>query len=415
MRLDFIWKVAYKEILSTWRDRRTLRSTILMPLLFIPIFTLGLPLLFSRALEGQQEVKQKVGVVGTVPAELRSLLTRDQTGPGGQVTRAGLALVPVADAERAVRDGEVDAAIVLPEAVTEVGATATVPVRVVSKLSNQAVQAGAASKVRDALRTYNAQLVSGRLQQLQLDESFINPVRIEEVDASSREEKSSGALAFIIPFLLLQFIMNGAQAPAVDATAGEKERGTLEALLVSPVRRVEVLLGKLVATMMFALVTALFGVIGFAVASGVSRLLFGDVGQRGEAAAALGGSISLDPAGLGVILVVAVSGAFALSAAFIAIAVYARSYREEQTYLAPIALLLLIPMLVLQFADFIDKALWLYAIPLIGGAVAVLDVVKGSISTSGVLVAVLANLVAAVGLTLLGLRSFRNEAVLFRN
>ncbi|MEW6422522.1 MAG: ABC transporter permease, partial [Deinococcota bacterium] len=95
MRPDYIWRVASRDLLSTLRDRRTLISTILIPLLLIPLFTLGMPLLLGRLIGGQAQERQKVGVVGTLPESLRTALTRDEQAPDGSITRAGVKLVSV--------------------------------------------------------------------------------------------------------------------------------------------------------------------------------------------------------------------------------------------------------------------------------------------------------------------------------
>ena len=105
LRWPLVWNVAWRDLLSTLRDRRTLVSTILLPLLILPLFTLGMPLLLGRLIGGQATERQKVGVVGTLPAELRRSLTRDESG------RAGVELVSVTDPVEAVQSGEVEAAL----------------------------------------------------------------------------------------------------------------------------------------------------------------------------------------------------------------------------------------------------------------------------------------------------------------
>lgn len=88
LRPRFVWRVASHDLLSTLRDRRTLTSTILIPLLIIPLLTLGMPLLLGKLIGGQVQSRQKVGVVGPLPESLKAALTRDEKA-GGAVTRAG--------------------------------------------------------------------------------------------------------------------------------------------------------------------------------------------------------------------------------------------------------------------------------------------------------------------------------------
>jgi len=414
-----VWRVAYKELLSTWRDKRTLRSTILMPLVFIPLFTVMFPFMMSRAFTGQQEERQKVGVVRlqSVPKELRDLLTRDTRAPDGRVVTAGVELVDVQDARQAVTDKRVDAALEFPEPLPAAAGEGTSTVRLYSKVSDQRVQAGASAKVQAALRAYNDLLVARKLQALDLDPTVLTPVSVQQVDTSTTQERSSGFLAFLIPYFLLQFIASGAMSPAIDSTAGEKERGTLEVLLVSPVRRIEVVVGKLLATTIFAVSTAVFGVIGFALAGPLAKLVLPTAadGQGVDVASVFGGTLSVGVADFVILLVTAISSALLLSSLLMSIAVYARSFREAQTYLTPIFIILILPMFVLQFSDFIDKSAALYATPIVGAALVILDLVKGAFSAQHALLAVLSNLVCTVLLTLLANRSFNREQIIFRN
>ncbi len=206
-------------------------------------------------------------------------------------------------------------------------------------------------------------------------------------------------------------------SPAIDSTAGEKERGTLEVLLVSPVRRLEVVLGKLLATTIFAIATAVFGVIGFSLAAPLSRLVLPAAGggDGADITGAFGGTLSVGAGSLAALLVIAVTSALLLSALLIAVAVFARSFREAQTYVTPISILLIVPLFVLQFSDFIDKGAGLYMIPLIGGALAILDLVRGAGDAGHVALAVLSNVVFAAVFTAFALRSFNREQVIFRN
>lgn len=417
MRPNFVWKVAYKELLSTVRDRRTLISTVLLPLLLIPIFTIAFPLLLSRTFGGQDEVRQKVGVVGLsrMPGALRQRLTTDERGAGGTVTRAGVDLVPVSDPLNAVQSGDVQAALELPAALPKMAGEGSAAIKVFSKSSDQRAQSGAAQKVRDALRAYNDDLVRNRLRALNFDSTFLTPIRTETVDAATAQERSGGFLGFIIPYFLLQFILAGAMATAIDSTAGEKERGTLEVLLVSPVRRSEVVVGKLLATTLFAILSAVFGVLGFALSGPLARLLLPPRDVADAFTTALGGTLSIGAGDFLILLAVALGSALLISALLLSITVFARSFKEAQTYLTPIAILLIIPLFVLQFSDFLNRTPLLYAIPLVNGALVILDLIRGALIGTNALVAIGSNLGYTVLFTLLALRSFNRESVIFRN
>ncbi|WP_188901411.1 ABC transporter permease [Deinococcus aerophilus] len=408
-------RIAGRDLLSTLRDRRTLGATILMPLILIPALALGLPLLLGSFIGGQQQERQKVGVVGQIPVALRTALERDEK-VGGQTVRAGVTLVAVQDPRQAVQSGDVEAAVQaagpLP---TRAGGEAGT-LQVYAKLSSLRTQTGAFSKVQDVVEGYNRSLTLSRLQGLGLGEDTLRPVRVQPIDASPPQEQRSGQLAFLIPLLMLQFILSGGMATAVDATAGEKERGTLESLLVSPVRRSEVVAGKLLATTVTALTSAAFSVLGFLVSGLLAAgLIKNQSGAAAELTGVMGGQLSLSVGGTFALLGLAASAALIISAVLIAIGIYARSFKEAQTYIAPLSIVIVLPAVMLQFADFLTLGGGIYAVPLFGAMLSILEIVKGSAGTAHILTAILSNLIVAVLLSLLALRSFGREEVIFRN
>ncbi|MGX9686487.1 ABC transporter permease subunit [Deinococcus wulumuqiensis] len=404
-----VWNVAWRDLLSTLRDRRTLTSTILLPLLVLPLLTLGMPLLMGSLMGGQVRETQKVGVIGTLPPELRRTLTRSEGGG------SGVRLQPVQDPIQAVRSGEVEAVIRVPRPLPTQAGNAQGTLELYAKLGNLKSQTGAYAKVRSAVESYNRSLTGKRLTALGLSESVLTPVQVKSVDARPPQEKSAGVLAFLVPMLMLNFLLSGAMATALDSTAGEKERGTLESLLVSPVRRGEVVAGKLLATTLTALVTGVFSLLGFLGTGLFAAALSKRTVMDAQAMQMIGGQLTLTLGSLAAMAVIVLSVALLISAILIALSIYARSYKEAQTYVSPLSLLIVIPAVMLQFSDFLKAGDWLYATPLFGSMVAILDVVKGQITLQHTLAAVLANLVGTAVLGWLAWRSFGREEVIFRN
>ncbi|GGI72805.1 ABC transporter [Deinococcus wulumuqiensis] len=409
LRPRMVWNIAWRDLLSTLRDRRTLTSTILLPLLVLPLLTLGMPLLMGSLMGGQVRETQKVGVIGTLPPELHRTLTRSEGGG------SGVRLQPVQDPIQAVRSGEVEAVIRVPRPLPTQAGNAQGTLELYAKLGNLKSQTGAYAKVRSAVESYNRSLTGKRLTALGLSESVLTPVQVKSVDASPPQEKSAGVLAFLVPMLMLNFLLSGAMATALDSTAGEKERGTLESLLVSPVRRGEVVAGKLLATTLTALVTGVFSLLGFLGTGLVAAALTKRAVVDAQAMQMMGGQFTLTLGSLAAMAVIVLSVALLISAVLIALSIYARSYKEAQTYVSPLSLLIVIPAVMLQFSDFLKAGDWLYATPLFGSMVAILDVVKGQITPQHTLAAVLANLLGAAVLGWLAWKSFGREEVIFRN
>ncbi|WP_424951688.1 ABC transporter permease subunit [Deinococcus sp.] len=411
LRWRFVWQVARKELLSTVRDRRALLSGILLPLLLIPVFTVGFPALLGRAFSGQGQERQRVGVLGAFPESLRERLTAGRTDSAGRHEQ-GVVLVPVTDPQAAVRNGTADAVLVFPPNLPARAGEPNATVKLYAKVGNLKAESGVISKLNAALDDYNTRLVSEGLSERGIPVSFLTPLRVQTLDASRPQEAASGQLAFLVPMFLLQFILAGGMATAIDSTAGEKERGTLEVLLVSPIRRPEVVVGKLLATCSTALLSAACGLLGLLLSGPVSRLLVQD---SGGVASGLGGRLSVTPASVLVLIVMALSAALLLSALLIAVSIFARSYKEAQTYVTPISLLIVFPAIGLQFADFIGHGAGLYTLPVVNAMVVILDVVKGKLTLPFAALAVAVNLLVTALLLLLAIRSFGREGVIFRN
>lgn len=412
MRPDFVWRVAARDLLSTLRDTRTLLGTVLIPLVLIPAVMLGLPLVLGRFVGSQAEQRQKVGVMGSLPPELAQRLQQ------GNKSGTGVDLVLLAGsdpeaARAAVQQDQVAAVIRVTAPLPQKDSDPSSPLEVYAKLGSLAAQTGALGKVESAVNDYNRQLVARRLESAGLSEEDLTPVDLQPQDASTLQEASSGQLAFLIPLLMLNFILSGGMATALDSTAGEKERGTLESLLVSPVRRSEVVAGKLLATTISSLVAAFFSVLGFLGTGLLAGLLLLRSRAAGQITEAFGGQLHLGPGGLLSLSLSALGVAFFISALLIALSIYARSYKEAQTYVTPLSLLIVFPAIFLQFSD--GFATGFYAVPLFGSMLSVMDSVTGTLQWERLLLSLAANLTGTGLLSLLALRSFRREEVIFRN
>ena len=422
MRLNFIWLVAWKELLSTWRDKRTLQSTILTPTIMIPFFIIGLPLLLGSLVGGQQLEKQKVGVIGLerIPAALKSALEADKKQNGTVVSRGVTLENFTGDPKKAVQDGKLEAVLELPPAFPVVAGGAPVSIGVYAKLTSLRGQTGATSKVQEAIRAYSDSLVKARLEQSGLPAQTLIPIQALPIDASTTEEKRSGQLAFIIPLFIMQFILAGGMPTAIDSTAGEKERGTLEVLLVSPVGRLEVVLGKFLSVTIFALLTALASMVGLLLSSFLAGIILPRVlgsGREGSSALAqaFGGNLTLDVPTFFTLLSVALSVALVVSILMVAICVYARSFKEAQGYLTPLLIVVSLTAVLLQFSDFLNAGAAFYAIPILGAELNILDVVKGKLELGNIAISVLSNILASFVFLAWALNSFKRESVIFRN
>jgi sodium transport system permease protein len=407
MRLRMLRRVAAKEILSTLRDRRAIISNLLIPLLLLPMVMLGLPLLLGGLFQREAETVTTLAAQGLehMPSELIALVEAQQAQ-----------LESVADAELAVRDDVVPAGIAVPEGFAgTLAAGERASVTVYRKTGNMRSELNA-QKLEAAVAAYRQQVVAQRLQEAGVDPGVLDPVAIARHDASTEAERTSGQLAWLIPFFIAIWTLTGGQMTAIDATAGEKERGTLEVLLVAPVRRAEVVVGKFLATMLFGLLAATMAIVGFVVGGLVMRAIFMPLlgAEAGAMVAMMGGSLTITPLTVLLLLVSAVLLAGLVAALLIGVTLFARSFKEAQTYVAPLGFLLIVPAIGLQFRDLIGADAALYWIPLLNAMVLMDDVVRGSATAGAIGVTWLSLTLTIVVLLAFAYRSFGREDVLFR-
>jgi sodium transport system permease protein len=153
---------------------------------------------------------------------------------------------------------------------------------------------------------------------------------------------------------------------AIDSTAGERERASLEPLLINPVPRDRILLGKVMATSLFSLASLTLGLLAFMVAA-----WFLPTDQMGL-------SFSLGPRFVGTILPVMAPLVLLLSITQILVTAFARSAREAQTHLGLVQLVPLLPSVALSLMP-IKPALWMYAVPLLGQQLTILQLLRGEV------------------------------------
>ena len=407
MRLRWIGTVASKELLSTVRDRRALISNLLIPLLILPTVMLGLPLAMGGLFEREQASLTRIAIEGesNLPSTLREALIAQR-----------VEIVPSEDALVAVRDDEASAGLIVPAdfaPAVEAGDRPTL--RVLAKVGNLESEL-ASNKVGQAIAGYRQDLVAETLNAAGLDPTVLEPVVTETLDASRPEERSSGQLAWIVPFFIAVWALAGGQMVALDATAGEKERGTLEALLVAPVRRSEVVAGKFLATLASGLAASFMAIVGVLVGGVLLRRVF--LPRLGEEAtemvAVMGGVPTFRAETLWILLGSALLLAAAVAALLIAVALFARSFKEAQTYVAPLSFLLIVPALALQFADLLDLGQGVYLVPVMNVMVLIDDVLGGSVQVADVATAWGTMALLVVALLAFALRSFQREGVIFR-
>jgi sodium transport system permease protein len=208
------------------------------------------------------------------------------------------------------------------------------------------------------------------------------------------------SLAALIPLILVLMTVTGAVYPAIDLTAGERERGTLETLIAAPVPRIGLLMAKYVAVLAVALLTALVNLAGMTITAQ----------STGLAASLFGGGMTLDVA-VKVLLLLALFAAF-FSAILLALTSCARSFKEAQAYIIPLMLICLVPG-VLCLLPSLEFAGWMAVTPLVNIVMLARDLLEGTVKTELAVAAVVSTAFYVVAAIALAARIFGTDAILY--
>lgn len=379
-----IW---FRELRDQLRDRRTLFTIVVLPLLLYPL----LGMTFLQVAQFMQEHPSRVCVIGRESLDVDPPLFSDNHFADelcGEEERRLLKLsfesLPAevrdlaAEARQRLADGKADAVLVLPADLgaalhsltsgeaTELPATGedaatSQPQVYVSNVANDRSRL-ANDRVHTVLRRWREKIVHASLKQNDLPITFTKPFEVAAVDVANDDDRRAVVWSKILPFVLFVWALTGAFYPAVDLCAGEKERGTLETLLSSSALRSEIVWGKLLTIMSFSFATSVLNLASMAATGAfVMHHVGGPLGGGGNMAA-----MGSPPVISLLWLVIALPPMSALfSALSLAVAAFARSSKEGQYYLMPL-LMILMPLMMLPLLPSIQLDLGTSLIPVSG-------------------------------------------------
>ena len=386
--------VCRKEVLETVRDRRTLFSLLLGPLLGPVLFVVLINVVVSQNLSSLEEPLD-IAITGAerapnLVAHLNARGIHDIVGHGLEGLDA---------AATAVAAGSRDVVLVIDdEFATDFGTARAARVTLVYDRSKSR-NASRVERVRGAIGAYAQQIGTLRLVANGVDPTLTRPVIVDELDVSTPAARSVLMLGVLTYFLLFATLTGGLHL-AIDTTAGERERKSLEPLLTLPVTRTKLLLGKMAATVCYMLVSLALTLAAFNIA--LAHMPLEQLGMSSSfgLGTALAAFLVLCPfAPLGAALMTIVAS-------------FTKTYREAQTYLT---FVLLVPTLPVMFATMLNvepdpKLMW---IPSLSQHLLVTSLIKDQpLEPALVALSVGSSLAFAALLGWLATRLYQREAIL---
>jgi sodium transport system permease protein len=404
-----VWWIVYrKELRETLRDRRTLAVMILLPLVLYPLMSVIAAEWFIAHEVSRQARPSRVLVGGPGAGEPEVAAALGAEASGLEVTVRPELVVDRALGVRAL--GGADAVVMVPAGVGPALADGrSIDLQVYYDASRDDSEL-AEQRIGAALEAWADKELARRLEEEGLPAAFVEPVAATSVSLASRGKVGRAEIAKTLPFVIVLMVLMGAFYPAIDLTAGEKERGTLEPLLATPAPRRQIMAGKLATV---ATVSALTGLLNLLCMAGAALWIARSATRAAKASLPLGDVLGALPwGGIALALGALAVATLLFAGLMMAVASLARSFKEAQNFLTPVYLVATLPAM----------ASWLPGTELTWGA-ALLPVanvtlllkgaVAGTLSPGPALLALVASAGWAAAALALATRVYDSERLLF--
>jgi sodium transport system permease protein len=391
-----------KELVDSLRDRRTVISMIVVPLLLMPLLTIGMGALSLTLVDQARKETPRVMVLGGadspgVVAELEQL--------------KDLHIVPAKpDFAEEISNKEIRAAVEIPqgfEAKLAAGESSTVRIYM---YEGELKSGFGADRLQRFFRELRDRTIREHLEARQLPISLVRPFDIEQKNVAPPEKVGGAILGGLVPYFVILLCLTGAMYPAMDLTAGEKERGTIETILCSPVSRTHLVLGKFLMVLTASIATAILTITSMAVSFGAGKKLLLGVTQ-GEADAAL--QITITGKAMISIFFIVLPLAVFFSAALLALSLFAKSFKEAQSYISPLMIVAILPAVAAVLPG-VELSPALALVPVLNTSLVSKEIITGTYQWDLIALIFLSSSVYAVAALAIAVKLFQREDVLFR-
>jgi sodium transport system permease protein len=390
-----------KELTDALRDRRTVISMIVVPIFLMPVLTIFVGVLSAR-------------LIGRALLQVPSIMViGGENSPQILAALQGLQDVQVVPASSdytlQIVDKKIRAAVELPsdfDAMIARGETAKVRIDTYQGEINSGFTA---DKLERFFRDFRERTIRERLDSRHLPANLVEPFQVEETNVAPPEKVSGVVLGGLVPYFVIILSLTGTMYPAMDLTVGEKERGTIETILCSPISRTSLVLGKFLMVLTASLSTAALAIASMGLTLAAAGKMVGGVSQIRT----MGFQFHVTLAAVIWVFIMVVPLAVLFSAALLAISLFAKSFKEAQSYLSPLTIVVFAPAIVAILPG-VELNAALSLVPILNTSLVCKEIVSGTYHW-GFIALIFASSCIYAGVALwVAIRLFQREDVLFR-
>jgi len=393
---NIVLQIAKKEVLEFVRDWRTILAIIIIPLLLFPILFIAFPLLLQSEADELDSLTVNVSWQGDYNSELNDILNQSDIQFVFEDIPSGIENLstPSTDLER-VRNQDIDAILRLTNDSNQWEFA-------VLYLSTSESSTEARNRILDSINVWENQVVNGTLFKAGLDPNqTLDPIKWdgdwEYADTATKGEQAGLALSLFIPLVIAIWTASSAIQPSIDMTAGERERGTLEALLSLPASRLQLLVGKWTAV---AFITSI------GVGLQIAGLLFAITYLASNS---IIGVPEISALAVMLMFTAVLIFAIMIVAFELALAMKAQSVKEAGTLLGPVVIMIIFPALFTQVINLDGIESFWFAIPLVNILLAMRELLLDRVIFEHVIIWLISSIIYATLAALYAAKQFKRE------
>lgn len=399
MKNNITLLVFKKELLDIFRDKKTVIMSIVIPLIIFPIMFGVIGKSMNKTTKSVEE-NLKIYIKDTGNSFLGQFIKNQK----------GIKFEESSNVEEDVKNGKILLALEIPDNFDkDVAEEKTSNINIIYDNSSQKSQM-AISKIEAFIDTYSKDVISQRLSKRNIEQKLLTPINIERRTTEKESEGfSKFMLSLLLPLLLVIYSVSGPIAPATDLGAGEKERGTLEPLLTTKASRMSLLWGKFFAITIMGLLTTLASICGVLISMKQGNSFFSQGSSSGTVP-----SLNVEVKALILIGIIAILTTMVFGALELAISIYARSFKEAQTYLTPLTIIAIVPVYSTYMLDAKNIETIYFHIPLANAVCVLKELIAGIYNTQHILITIGWTVAYIIVSILFARFMFSREEVIFR-
>ncbi len=374
----YIFTIFKKELLDIIRDRRSVMTMILLPLLMMPLLMGFMGKFMASQKQKSEDKTLKVAVIDNNNG--KDFIERLDINQKMDIVRG----ITEEDMGQLIKDDSLDLGVVIASNFDQLIAdnkTGNI------KVYYNSTSIGIKERLDIMVDSHNDRILDSRLQKLGLDEAVIKPIKVEENNVYTVAETVGKMAGGILPYMFVLFCFFGCMYPAIDLFAGEKERGTLETILSTPVNRFQLLIGKLLVVTLGGAISGTLAIIGLAISGQITDAL---PPMMANMVAGI-----LSPSNILMFVLMLIPLAMFFASMIIMLSIYAKSYKEAQSLIMPSQFVVFVP-LILGMLPGIKLNIFTAMVPILNVALTSKEIAAGTIDPVLFIVTIVSMIVIAL-------------------